>query len=92
VDKAPGFTSYKEASARIISFIITSLTLVWGNTLKIFTILVSLALFSHALVLWRDLVDGFALLDDKFLQLGFWWSCYLEEVSNFMQFVVSLSY
>ena len=79
VDKALGLTSYKESSARIYFHHCTPHSC--GVTLsKKFTIPLLLALFSHVLLLEKVLCGCFALLDDDFMQLMFWWSCYLEEV------------
>jgi hypothetical protein len=71
MDKVLGFTSYKEASARIY-FDCHFSSHSCGVKLLKHSLLLSLWLFLLMCYTWRRiLVDVFALLDDNFLQLGF---------------------
>jgi hypothetical protein len=63
---------------------------VWGNTLKSFTISLSLDLFTHVVLLEKDACGLFSLLDGYFMQLGFEWTRYLEEVIDLLQ-ILSLA-
>jgi hypothetical protein len=69
--KELGFSSYKEASARII-LSPSHYSLLWGNnSFKTFSIFPLLSLSFHAILSEKVLCGRFAFLDGNFLQLGF---------------------
>jgi hypothetical protein len=88
VDKCVRVASYKKAS---LTFILSSSfsSPLWGNTSEIFALFQVTSLFSLMRYAWKGLLwMVFADFGWIFLQLGFYALGFLDEVSNFLQFIV----